>query len=82
MKVAVKDGRRTRRDLSGGICGKHGGDTRSIEFCSNLAMNYVSCSPFRVSDRTSDDAPFIAAVSQKSAIPPRLRGQIIWQRVT
>jgi pyruvate,orthophosphate dikinase len=48
MKIAVKDGRKTRPDLSVGICGEHGGDPRSIEFCSNLGMNYVSCSPFRV----------------------------------
>jgi pyruvate,orthophosphate dikinase len=48
MKIAVKDGRKTRPDLSVGICGEHGGDPRSIEFCSTLGMNYVSCSPFRV----------------------------------
>jgi pyruvate,orthophosphate dikinase len=48
MKIAVKDGRKQRPDLSVGICGEHGGDPRSIEFCSNLGMNYVSCSPFRV----------------------------------
>ena len=48
MKIAVKDGRKTRPDLSVGICGEHGGDPRSIEFCSNLGMNYVSCSPYRV----------------------------------
>lgn len=48
MKIAVKDGRKTRPTLSVGICGEHGGDPRSIEFCSNLGMDYVSCSPFRV----------------------------------
>jgi pyruvate,orthophosphate dikinase len=48
MRMAVKHGRKTRPDLSVGICGEHGGDPRSIEFCSNLGMNYVSCSPFRV----------------------------------
>ena len=48
MKIAVKDGRKTRQDLSVGICGEHGGDPRSIEFCHNLGMNYVSCSPFRI----------------------------------
>ena len=48
MKIAVKDGRKTRPDLSVGICGEHGGDPRSIEFCHKLGMNYVSCSPFRI----------------------------------
>lgn len=48
MKSAVKNGRKTRKDLIVGICGEHGGDPRSIEFCHRLGMNYVSCSPFRV----------------------------------
>jgi pyruvate,orthophosphate dikinase len=48
MKIAVKDGRKTRPDLVVGICGEHGGDPRSIEFCHTLGMNYVSCSPFRI----------------------------------
>ena len=48
MKIAVKDGRKSRPDLSVGICGEHGGDPRSIEFCHKLGMNYVSCSPFRI----------------------------------
>jgi len=48
MKIAVKDGRKTRPDLVVGICGEHGGDPRSIEFCHKLGMNYVSCSPFRI----------------------------------
>jgi pyruvate,orthophosphate dikinase len=48
MKIAVKDGRKVRKDLSVGICGEHGGDPRSIDFCHRLGMNYVSCSPFRI----------------------------------
>jgi pyruvate,orthophosphate dikinase len=48
MKIAVKDGRKQRPDLSVGICGEHGGDPRSIDFCHRLGMNYVSCSPFRI----------------------------------
>lgn len=48
MKIAVKHGRKERKDLVVGICGEHGGDPRSIEFCHNLGMNYVSCSPYRV----------------------------------
>jgi len=48
MKVAVEDGRRVRPELEVGICGEHGGDPSSIEFCHLIGQNYVSCSPFRV----------------------------------
>jgi pyruvate,orthophosphate dikinase len=48
MKIAVEDGRRTRSDLEIGICGEHGGDPRSIEFCHKIGLDYVSCSPYRV----------------------------------
>lgn len=48
MKMAVEEGRRTRIDLEVGICGEHGGDPESIEFCHVIGQNYVSCSPFRV----------------------------------
>jgi pyruvate, orthophosphate dikinase len=48
MKMAVTDGRATRPDLEVGICGEHGGDPSSIEFCNSIGLNYVSCSPFRV----------------------------------
>jgi pyruvate,orthophosphate dikinase len=48
MKMAVNDGRTTRPTLEVGICGEHGGDPSSIEFCHMIGQNYVSCSPFRV----------------------------------
>jgi pyruvate,orthophosphate dikinase len=48
MKMAIDDGRATRSDLEVGICGEHGGDPSSIEFCHLAGNNYVSCSPFRV----------------------------------
>ena len=48
MKMAVELGRQTRPELSCGICGEHGGDPSSIEFCHDIGLNYVSCSPFRV----------------------------------
>ncbi|MCC7130551.1 MAG: pyruvate, phosphate dikinase [Anaerolineae bacterium] len=48
MDMAVKDGRSARPDLEVGICGEHGGDPDSIEFCHIIGNNYVSCSPFRV----------------------------------
>ena len=48
MEIAVQRGRKTREDIKLGICGEHGGDPSSIEFCHKLGLNYVSCSPFRV----------------------------------
>ncbi len=48
IAMAVKLGRQTRKDLKCGICGEHGGDPRSVEFCHGVGLNYVSCSPFRV----------------------------------
>ena len=48
MEMAVKLGKSARPDLHAGICGEHGGDPSSIEFCHNIGLDYVSCSPFRV----------------------------------
>ena len=48
MDIAVSDGRAVRPDLEVGICGEHGGDPASIDFCHRVGNNYVSCSPFRV----------------------------------
>ena len=48
IRFAVAEGRRTRPDIKLGICGEHGGDLSSVEFCHNVGLNYVSCSPFRV----------------------------------
>ncbi len=48
MKMAVELGRETRPDIKLGICGEHGGDPSSVEFCHKLGLTYVSCSPFRV----------------------------------
>jgi len=48
MKTAVTLGRKTRPDMHCGICGEHGGDPSSVEFCHNIGLSYVSCSPFRV----------------------------------
>ncbi|MCR4405947.1 MAG: pyruvate, phosphate dikinase [Anaerolineae bacterium] len=48
MKICVEKGRATRPELEIGICGEHGGDPSSIEFCHLIGLNYVSCSPFRV----------------------------------
>jgi pyruvate,orthophosphate dikinase len=48
IEMAIKLGRSTRPDLEIGICGEHGGDPSSVEFCYRVGMNYVSCSPYRV----------------------------------
>jgi pyruvate, orthophosphate dikinase len=48
MQIAVEGGRTTRPDLKIGICGEHGGEPKSVEFCHKIGLNYVSCSPFRV----------------------------------
>ena len=48
VEMAAEKGRATRPDIKLGICGEHGGDPSSVEFCHNIGLNYVSCSPFRV----------------------------------
>ncbi len=48
VKMGIERGRSTRKDLKIGICGEHGGESRSVKFCHAVGMNYVSCSPFRV----------------------------------
>ena len=48
VKMAVDAGKKTRKDIHLGICGEHGGDPQSVEFCHNVGLTYVSCSPFRV----------------------------------
>jgi pyruvate,orthophosphate dikinase len=48
IRMAVENGRKANPDLEVGICGEHGGDPDSIEFCNMIGLNYVSCSPFRV----------------------------------
>jgi pyruvate,orthophosphate dikinase len=48
IEMAVAKGRSTRPDIKLGICGEHGGEPSSVEFCDNVGLDYVSCSPFRV----------------------------------
>ena len=48
VEIAVEKGRKQNKNLKLGICGEHGGDPHSISFCSNVGLNYVSCSPYRV----------------------------------
>jgi pyruvate,orthophosphate dikinase len=48
MEIAVERGRKAHPDLKMGICGEHGGDPETVGFCEKIALNYVSCSPYRV----------------------------------
>ncbi|HDP16264.1 MAG TPA: pyruvate, phosphate dikinase, partial [Candidatus Omnitrophica bacterium] len=48
IKIGIERGRKARAGLKIGICGEHGGEPSSVEFCHKVGMNYVSCSPFRV----------------------------------
>jgi pyruvate,orthophosphate dikinase len=48
MEMAAERGKSTRPKLEVGICGEHGGDPASVEFCHRIGLDYVSCSPFRV----------------------------------
>jgi pyruvate,orthophosphate dikinase len=48
IKIAVERGKKQNKELKLGICGEHGGDPRSIDFCAKSGLNYVSCSPYRV----------------------------------
>ena len=48
MKIAVDNGRKIKKNLKLGICGEHGGEPKSVEFCHNIGLDYVSCSPFRI----------------------------------
>ena len=69
MKIAVEKGRSTRKDLKIGICGEHGGEPASVEFCHSLGFNYVSCSPFRVPIARLAAAQ--AVIRQKNAAPKK-----------
>jgi pyruvate,orthophosphate dikinase len=67
MKQAMEGGRKTRSNIKLGICGEHGGDPSSVEFCHQLGLDYVSCSPFRVAIARLAAAQ--AAITESSAKP-------------
>ena len=48
VEIAVSKGKKQNKKIKLGICGEHGGDPKSIKFCSKAGLNYVSCSPYRV----------------------------------
>ena len=63
--MGVELGKETRKDIKLGICGEHGGDPKTIEFCHNVGLTYVSCSPYRVP--VARLAAAIAAIKEKQA---------------
>jgi pyruvate,orthophosphate dikinase len=63
MEIAVKKGRAVRPDIKIGICGEHGGDPSSVEFCHRIGLDYVSCSPYRIPIATLAAAQ--AAIKEK-----------------
>jgi len=68
MRMSIAAGRKARKDLKVGICGEHGGEPRSIAFCHEVGMNYVSCSPYRV------PIARLAAAQAAAARKPNARG--------
>ncbi len=73
IKIGIERGRKTRKDLEVGICGEHGGDPRTVEFCYNVGMNYVSCSPFRVP--IANLAAAQAALKAKAVSKPKAKAK-------
>ena len=72
MKTAIAGGRTSRPGIKLGICGEHGGDPSSVEFCHQLGLDYVSCSPFRVAiARLAAAQAAIAAADAKPAAPKK-----------
>jgi len=67
MKIAVQKGRKVKKNLKLGICGEHGGDPRSVEFCHDIGLNYVSCSPYRV--------PIARLAAAQAALKKRTKGK-------
>jgi pyruvate,orthophosphate dikinase len=71
MRIAIEDGRRTKPDLKLGICGEHGGDPASVEFCDAIGLDYVSCSPYRLP--VARLAAAQAALKRRKGEPPMAR---------
>jgi len=85
IRIGVERGRSTRPNLKVGICGEHGGDPKSVVFCDEVGLDYVSCSPFRVPvARLAAAQAAIHAGQQKKAAarPVRKRSRVAAQRVT
>ena len=79
MKTAIAGGRTSRPGIKLGICGEHGGDPRSVEFCHQLGLDYVSCSPYRVAIARLAAAQ--AAITEADARPPAAPKKAVTARV-
>jgi pyruvate,orthophosphate dikinase len=66
MEIAIQKGRKSKKALKMGICGEHGGDPRSVEFCYNVNLDYVSCSPYRV--------PLALLAAAQAALKKKMKG--------
>jgi pyruvate,orthophosphate dikinase len=69
MRIGVERGRSTRPDIKTGICGEHGGEPKSVEFCHRLGLDYVSCSPYRV--------PLARLAAAQAALKEAKRGEYV-----
>ena len=69
MEIAIAEGRATRPGLKVGICGEHGGDPASVEFCHGAGLDYVSCSPYRV--------PLARLAAAQAVLKEAKRGQYV-----
>ncbi|MGZ9133151.1 MAG: putative PEP-binding protein, partial [Nitrospira sp.] len=79
MKTAIVGGRTSRPGIKLGICGEHGGDPRSVEFCHQIGLDYVSCSPYRVAIARLAAAQ--AAIAEADAKPPVVPKKAVTARV-
>jgi len=76
MKTAIAGGRTSRPGIKLGICGEHGGDPSSVEFCHQLGLDYVSCSPYRVAIARLAAAQ--AAIAGTDAMTPPAASKKTW----
>ena len=78
LQIGVQKGRSTRPNLKIGICGEHGGDPKSVEFCHQTGLNYVSCSPFRVpiARIAAAQAAITEKAEKKAAVPAKAKKAI------
>ena len=77
VKIGVEKGRKTRPDLKIGICGEHGGEPKSIAFCHDLGLDYVSCSPYRVPIARLSAAQAVLAKRERMAKKAKEHGGIL-----
>ena len=67
MRIAIEKGRKTKKGLKMGICGEHGGEPKTVEFCHRIGLNYVSCSPYRI--------PLAKLAAAQAAIKEKTKGK-------